>query len=206
MVGPKSGISTRSSAKASVCPIPAGSTLPNATGPSLNELMNMAAEELREQQQKMRAMAISQWGGLRSPSSTQGVRASDPFAISASNPLANPISAQLLPIAPGVAGRSDDVDVSVRCSLLGPSLLFRKFVCPFASRSRRTRKSKWYLRAQAHAKVRHLPLQPPALPLLLLLLLRMEPHPLTPQQSRHAHHPHHKIHERNVQNEDQQKT
>jgi hypothetical protein len=86
------------------------------------------------------------------------------------------------------AGRSDDGNASVRCSLLGPSLLFRNTVFPFASSLRRKRKSKWSLRAEAHADVRHLPLPPRPLP--LLLLLRFEPHPLAPQESRHALHPH----------------
>jgi len=118
------------------CPNPAGSTLPKAAGPSLSEMMLMVAQENREQViVKLRGIvpAVPAESARGSPpsSSTRDGRAEKRSAESASSPPATPGSAHSPPIVAGVAGRSDDVNASVRCSLLGPSLLFRKFVFSF---------------------------------------------------------------------------
>ena len=144
---------------------------PKGAGLTLEEVISQDAQRLNEQAQKtqknlekMGIKAVSAVG--LGPSAAKGQSTRPGAAI-----LSEVVAAE-------GAGRSDDGNASVRCSLLGPSLLFRKTVFPFASSLRRSRKSKWSLRGQTHAEVRYLPLQPPALH--LLLLLRMEPHPLAP--------------------------
>ena len=144
---------------------------PKGAGLTLEEEISQDAQRLNEQAQKtqkilekMGIKAVSAVG--LGPSAAKGQSTRPGAAI-----LSEVVAAE-------GAGRSDDGNASVRCSLLGPSLLFRKTVFPFVSSLRRSRKSKWSLRGQTHAEVRHLPLQPPALH--LLLLLRIKPHPLAP--------------------------